>query len=103
MISCTTLTSSFFLSLPYSRHAKSVWSPSSLEINSLEKVNPGINPRFFSQNREQKEPEKKIPSTAANATNLWANEAFLHIHLIAHSALLAIAGMLCIAVNNEFF
>jgi hypothetical protein len=27
-----------------------------------------MSPRFFSQNMAQKEPEKKIPYTAANAT-----------------------------------
>ncbi|KAH0923845.1 hypothetical protein HID58_023863, partial [Brassica napus] len=46
--------------------------PSSREINSLEKVKPGMSPRFFSQKIEQKLPEKKIPSTQANATILSA-------------------------------
>lgn len=41
---------------------------SSLLISSLEKVRPGIRPLFFSQKMAAKEPEKKIPSTAANAT-----------------------------------
>lgn len=49
----------------YSRQAKSVCIPSSLLINSLEKVRPGIKPLFFNQNIAQKLPEKKIPSTAA--------------------------------------
>jgi len=39
-------------------------------LKSFEKVNPGINDLFLSQNIAQKLPEKKIPSTAANATNL---------------------------------
>ena len=52
--------------------AKSQWSPSSLEINSLEKVRPGISPRFFNQKMAANEPEKKIPSTAAKATILSA-------------------------------
>ena len=30
---------------------------------SLEKVRPGIMPRFFSQKMAQKDPEKKMPST----------------------------------------
>ena len=36
-------------------------------MSSLEKVNPGINPRFLSQKIDAKDPEKKIPSTAAKA------------------------------------
>jgi len=40
---------------------------------SLEKVRPGIRPRFFSQKIEAKEPEKKISSTAAKATRRSAN------------------------------
>lgn len=31
-------------------------------------MSPGINPLFFSQKIDAKEPEKKIPSTAAKAT-----------------------------------
>ena len=46
--------------------------PSSLDISSLEKVRPGIRPRFFNQKIEQNDPEKKIPSTQANATSLVA-------------------------------
>lgn len=38
----------------YRRHAKSQCNPSSREISSLEKVSPGIKPRFFSQKIEQK-------------------------------------------------
>ena len=53
--------------LVYRWQAKSQCNPSSLEINSLEKVNPGMRPLFFNQKMEQKEPEKKIPSTAAKA------------------------------------
>jgi hypothetical protein len=44
--------------------------PSSLLINSFENVKPGINPLFFNQKIAQKLPEKKIPSTHANATSL---------------------------------
>jgi hypothetical protein len=61
--------------MEWSKHAKSQCSPSSLLINSFEKVKPGINPRFLSQNIAQNEPEKNIPSTAANATSLSANDA----------------------------
>lgn len=38
----------------YSKHAKSQCKPSSLDINSLEKVSPGMMPRFLSQKMEQK-------------------------------------------------
>jgi hypothetical protein len=37
-------------------------------MSSLEKVNPGIKPRFFSQKIAQKLPEKKMPSMHAKAT-----------------------------------
>ncbi|KAF3610584.1 hypothetical protein DY000_02047407 [Brassica cretica] len=47
-------------------------NPSSREINSLEKVKPGMSPRFLSQKIEQKLPEKKIPSEQAKATLLSA-------------------------------
>jgi len=62
----------FFCNFEKSKTAKSVCIPSSLEINSLENDKPGIRPLFFNQNIEQKDPEKKIPSTAAKATNLSA-------------------------------
>ena len=57
------------------RQAKSVWRPSSREMSSLEKVSPGIFPRFLSQKMAQKEPEKKMPSTQAKPTRRVANEA----------------------------
>ncbi|CAJ0967808.1 unnamed protein product [Ranitomeya imitator] len=41
---------------------------SSRLISSLEKVRPGISPRFFSQKIAANDPEKNMPSTAANAT-----------------------------------
>ncbi|CAN6882111.1 unnamed protein product, partial [Brassica oleracea] len=47
-------------------------NPSSREINSLEKVKPGMSPRFLSQKIEQNLPEKKIPSEQAKATLLSA-------------------------------
>jgi hypothetical protein len=37
-------------------------------MSSLEKVRPGMRPRFFNQKMEAKDPETKIPSTAAKAT-----------------------------------
>lgn len=37
-------------------------------MSSLENVRPGIKPLFFNQKIAAKEPEKKIPSTAAKAT-----------------------------------
>lgn len=68
----------------YSRHAKSVCRPSSLEMSSLEKVRPGIKPRFFSQNIEQKLPEKWMPSTQAKATSLSAKLLEAPIQCRAH-------------------
>ena len=71
LIICLTVPSlGFSLSMEYIRTANSVCNPSSRLINSLLKHNPGISPLFLSQNMEQKEPEKKIPSTAANAITL---------------------------------
>ena len=46
---------------------KSQCKPSSLEINSLENVNPGIKPLFLTTNCA--EIPEKIYSTAANAIN----------------------------------
>src|SRR5690606_16964539 len=82
--------------------AKSQCTPSSREINSFEKVKPGIKPRFFNQKIEQKLPEKKIPSTAAKAINLSAKESD-SIHFKAHSAFFLMAGKTSIAVNNCVF
>ena len=45
----------------YNKQAKSVCKPSSLEINSFEKVRPGIKDLFLSQKIAQKDPEKNIP------------------------------------------
>ena len=84
-----------------SRQAKSVCSPSSLEMSSLLNVSPGIRPRFFNQKIAAKLPEKKIPSTEAKAIILSANEAFLAlIHLRAQSAFFFTAGMVSIALNS---
>ncbi len=76
--------------------------PSSLEISSLEKVNPGIRPRFLSQKIEQKAPEKKIPSTAAKAIKRSAKLGD-SIHLRAQSAFSLIAGKFSKALKSLFF
>ena len=39
---------------------------------------PGMRPRFFNQKMEQKEPEKKMPSTHAKATSRSAKLSALH-------------------------
>jgi hypothetical protein len=72
-------------------------------MSSLLKVNPGISPRFLSQNIAQKLPEKKIPSTAANATSLSAKQFREPIHLSAQSAFYFTLGMFVIAFNKKFF
>lgn len=72
-------------------------------MSSLLKANPGKSPRFFNQKMEQKEPEKKIPSTAAKATSLSPNGLSLPIHLMAHSAFFFTQGMVAIALNNCSF
>jgi len=88
MISTIWDSGSRLISFEYNRHTKSQWSPSSWLISSLLKHRPGIKPRFFSQKIAQKEPEKKMPSTAANAIMRSAKlaEVASH-HLRAHCAL----------------
>ena len=76
--------------------------PSSRDINSFEKVKPGIKPRFFNQNIEQNAPEKKIPSTAAKAISRSANESE-STQRNAHSALRFMAGKISMARNNLSF
>mmetsp|Transcript_33028 Transcript_33028/g.98277 ORF Transcript_33028/g.98277 Transcript_33028/m.98277 type:complete len:213 (+) Transcript_33028:448-1086(+) len=88
-------------SLEKSRQAKSQCSPSSREMSSFEKVRPGISPRFLSQNSAQNEPEKKMPSTAANATSRSPNVACSPIHLRAHCALRATQGTALIAPKRR--
>jgi len=63
-------------------------------------VSPGIKPLFFSQNIAQKLPEKKIPSTHANATNLYAKLASEPIHFRAHFAFNLTDSIVSIALNN---
>ena len=82
--------------------AKSQCTPSSLEINSFEKVSPGIRPRFFNQNIEQNAPLKNIPSTAAKAIKRSAKLGE-SIHFIAQSAFFLIAGKFSNALNNLSF
>ncbi len=41
-------------------------------------LSPGMRPRFFNQKMEQKEPEKKMPSTHAKATSRSAKLSALH-------------------------
>jgi hypothetical protein len=83
------------------RQAKSVCRPSSREMSSLENVNPGIRPRFLSQKMDANEPEKKIPSTAANAIKRSAKvERSSEIHLSAQSAFFLMQGMVSIASNR---
>ena len=79
-------------------------SPSSREMSSLEKVSPGMRPRFFSQNTAQKDPEKKIPSTTANATRRSGKDAnsALH-HLSAHCAFFFTQGIVSMALNRLSF
>ena len=86
------------------RTANSVCRPSSLLINSLLKHKPGISPLFLSQKIEQKDPEKKIPSTAANAITLVPKEEDSSlIHLMAQSAFFLTEGIVSIAFNNLVF
>ena len=79
-----------------------MWRPSSREISSFEKVSPGINPRFLSQNIDANDPEKKIPSTDANAMILSAYEALL-IQFKAHCAFFFTAGTVSIALKRLSF
>mmetsp|Transcript_19152 Transcript_19152/g.57762 ORF Transcript_19152/g.57762 Transcript_19152/m.57762 type:complete len:309 (+) Transcript_19152:200-1126(+) len=84
-----------------SRQAKSQCRPSSREMSSFENVRPGIRPRFFSQKSAQKEPEKKMPSTAAKATSRSAKDALSPIQRNAHCALRATHGTSLMAPSNR--
>src|ERR1700746_1818057 len=94
--SVTRSTGNLFTNWLYNKQAKSQCKPSSREINSLLKLRPGINPRFFNQKIEQKEPEKKMPSTAANAIRRSAKEPLL-IQRKAHSAFFLTHGTVSMA------
>ena len=86
------------------RHAKSQCTASSRLMSSLEKVRPGIRPRFFNQNIAANDPEKKIPSTTAKATSLVAKEARRSfIHFRAQSAFFLITGIVSTALNKFVF
>lgn len=83
-------------------HANSVCNPSSRAINSLEKHNPGMRPRFFNQKIEANDEEKNIPSTAANAIKRTGNDDDASsIQRIHHSALAATDGIVLIALNSD--
>jgi hypothetical protein len=77
--------------------------PSSRLINSLLKVKPGISPRFLTQKIAQKDPEKKIPSIAANAIRRSAKHSDELIHLKAQLAFSATLGIFEIALNKKSF
>ena len=60
--------------------------------------------RFFNQKMEQKEPEKKMPSTEANAMRRSANVARSRfVHRSAHAALRATQGTVSSALNRNAF
>jgi hypothetical protein len=49
-------------------------------MSLLLKLRPGMSPRYFSQNMAQKEPEKKMPSTAVKAIIRSAKLALVGSH-----------------------
>jgi hypothetical protein len=60
-----------------------------------------MRPRFFNQKIEAKEPEKKIPSTAAKAISRSAKvDRSSEIHLRAQLAFFWMQGMVSIASNR---
>jgi hypothetical protein len=60
-----------------------------------------MRPLFFNQKIEAKEPEKKIPSTAAKAINRSAKlDRSSEIHLSAHAAFFWIHGIVSMASNR---
>ena len=77
--------------------------PSSRLINSLEKVSPGMSPRFLSQKMAQKEPEKKMPSTTAKATSRSAKRDESSIQRSAQSAFLRTHGTVSSALKRCIF
>ena len=79
-------------------------SPSSRLISSLLKQSPGIRPRFFNQKMAQKEPEKNMPSTAANAIMRSAKLTVVESHhLSAHCAFRWTQGTVLIARRRCIF
>ena len=73
------------------------------EMNSFETESPGKRPRFFSQKMQQNEPEKKIPSTHANATRRFKKSSLDVIHLKAHSPFLRTIGTVSRARKSRSF
>jgi hypothetical protein len=72
--------------------------PSSWLMSLFEKVRAGIKPHFFGQKTDANEPEKKLRSMAAKATNHSAKVDFLsEIQCIAQSALRLMQGMVLTA------
>lgn len=76
---------------------------SSLEMSSFENVSPGMSPRFLSQKMAQKDPEKKIPSTTANAIRRSAKLLDSLIHWSAQWAFLATHGTVSSALKSRCF
>lgn len=61
-----------------------------------------MSPRFFSQKMDANDPEKKMPSTAANATMRSPNVALrLPIQFSAQSAFLLMQGIVSTALNRR--
>jgi hypothetical protein len=85
-------------SLEYKRHAKSQCRPSLGLISLLLKQSPGIRPQILSQKIAQKDPKKKMPSTAANLIMHSAKLAVVASHhLRDHCALRWMHGTISIA------
>ena len=70
-------------------------------MSSLLKVRPGMTPRFFSQKMAANDPEKKMPSTAANATTLSPKVDPSEIQSMAQSAFFLTQGNVSIALNKK--
>ena len=91
-------------SFRYSRHAKLQCSPLSRLISALLKLSPGIRLHFFSQKMVQKDPEKKMPSTAGNAiVRLVKLAVVVSHHLRAHCAFQWMQGKFSIACRRCIF
>ena len=90
--SLTMLMFGFLFIFEKSRHAKSQWRPSSLDMSSLEKHSPGMSPLFFSQKMDANDPLKNIPSQHANASSLSWNGMFLLVYL-RHQFALSLIGL----------
>ncbi len=80
-----------------------MWSPSSRLISSLLNVRPGIIDRFVSQKMLQNDPEKKMPSTAANARSRYGKLSVLFIYFSAQAAFFPTAGTVSVARNKKSF